>query len=226
MDDEDAEGMEFDGLEQPMSLPLQIPEPDEFRRHSTPSNTTSQEQNGQPSARGRTWQSRAANAIRNLRPSRRNADTASPQPQEAPGSRTFLIYVIGGYYPPDHQIITGGNLDSFEALWELAELLGQVKPQTVSKEDIEKSGLETIKASMLEEYEKQGRVSSNCIDRCLICLDDYNPADDLRVLTCKHTFHQGCVDRWLETGRNNCPACRSKGVGDENAGSTSATSSA
>ena len=96
MDDEDAEGMEFDGLEQPMSLPLQIPEPDEFRRHSTPSNTTSQEQNGQPSARGRTWQSRAANAIRNLRPSRRNADTASPQPQEAPGSRTFLIYVIGG----------------------------------------------------------------------------------------------------------------------------------
>lgn len=113
---------------------------------------------------------------------------------------------------------------------ELAELLGQVKPPTVSKEDIENSGLEIIKASMLEEYEKQGHVASSCIERvriylfflnqvtelsltllqCLICLDDYNPEDELRVLTCKHTFHQACVDRWLETGRNNCPACRTK----------------
>jgi len=223
MDDEDGEGMEYDGLEHPMSMPLHIPEPPEFRHHSNPSSTIQQEQSGQQPARGRTWQSRAANAIRNLRPSRRNADATSPQPQETPGSRTFLIYVIGGYYPPDHQIITGGNLDSFEALWELAELLGQVKPPTVSKEEIEKSGLEIINASMLEEYEKQGRVASNCIDRCLVCLDDYNPEDELRVLACKHTFHQGCVDRWLETGRNNCPACRTKGVGSENTGSTSAT---
>jgi len=206
-----------------MSMPLHIPEPPEFRHHSSPSSTIQQEQSGQQPARGRTWQSRAANAIRNLRPSRRNADATSPPPQETPGSRTFLIYVIGGYYPPDHQIITGGNLDSFEALWELAELLGQVKPPTVSKEEIEKSGLEIIRASMLEEYEKQGRVASNCIDRCLVCLDDYNPEDELRVLTCKHTFHQGCVDRWLETGRNNCPACRTKGVGNENAGSTPTT---
>ncbi|KAG6377213.1 hypothetical protein JVT61DRAFT_1267 [Boletus reticuloceps] len=223
MDDEDGEGMELDGLEQPMSMPLHIPEPPEFRHYSSPSNTTQPEQSGQQPARGRTWQSRAANAIRNLRPSRRNPDATNPQSQETPGSRTFLIYVIGGYYPPDHQIITGGNLDSFEALWELAELLGQVKPPTVSKEEIEKSGLEIIKASMLEVYEKQGRIASNCIDRCLICLDEYNPEDDMRVLTCKHTFHQGCVDRWLETGRNNCPACRTKGVGNENTGPNFAT---
>lgn len=51
---------------------------------------------------------------------------------------------------------------------ELAELLGQVKPPTVSKEDIDKSGLEIIRASLLEEYEKQGRVASNCIDKVRI----------------------------------------------------------
>lgn len=61
-----------------------------------------------------------------------------PSPMGGPGSRTFLIYVIGGkypplcfslivyeidlfyigYYPPDHSIVTGGpdNLESFEAL--------------------------------------------------------------------------------------------------------------
>ncbi|KAG1743218.1 uncharacterized protein EDB91DRAFT_1126291 [Suillus paluster] len=165
-------------------------------------------------SRGRSWQSRAADAIRNLRPGRRATVTRNPA-TEVPGSRTFLIYVIGGYYPPDHQIITGGNLDSFEALWELAELLGQVKPPTVSKEEIAKSGLEVIKADSLEEYAKDGRVANNCVDRCLICLDDYVPDEDLRVLSCKHAFHQGCVDKWLQTGRNNCPACRSKGVENE-----------
>ena len=96
IDDEDGEGMEYDGLEHPMSMPLHIPEPPELRHHSRPSSTIQQEQGGQQPARGRTWQSRAANAIRNLRPSRRNADATSPQPQETTGSRTFLIYVIGG----------------------------------------------------------------------------------------------------------------------------------
>lgn len=175
-------------------------------------------------SRGRSWQSRAADAIRNLRPGRRAA-VARQTALEPPGSRTFLIYVIGGYYPPDHQIITGGNLDSFEALWELAELLGQVKPPTASKEEIDKSGLEVIKANSLEEYAKDGRVATNCVDRCLICLDDYVPDDDLRVLSCKHAFHQGCVDKWLQTGRNNCPACRTKGVDNETSPSTESSAS-
>ncbi|KDQ62164.1 hypothetical protein JAAARDRAFT_450738 [Jaapia argillacea MUCL 33604] len=166
--------------------------------------------NGTP--RGRTWQSRAVNALRGLRPGRRAASNGT-LPTPGPGSRTFLIYVIGGYYPPNHHMVTGSdNLDSFEALLELAELLGQVKPPTVTKEEIEKSGLQIIKPSDLEQYEKDGRVASNCTDRCLICLDDYDHEDDLRLMSCKHAFHKTCVDKWLETGRNNCPACRSKGV--------------
>jgi hypothetical protein len=27
-------------------------------------------------------------------------------------------------------------------------------------------------------------------------------------MTCRHAFHKSCVDKWLQTGRNNCPACR------------------
>jgi hypothetical protein len=93
---------------------------------------TSRDGAGTP--RGRRWHSRAANAIRNLRPGRRPGPRG-PQATDGAGSRTFLIYVIGGefvdmaavvcqllttlgYYPPDHSIVTGGpnNLDSFEAL--------------------------------------------------------------------------------------------------------------
>ncbi|KII86997.1 hypothetical protein PLICRDRAFT_31114 [Plicaturopsis crispa FD-325 SS-3] len=173
--------------------------------------------------RGRTWQSRAANAFRNLRPGGRRPPSRETRENESPGSRTFLIYVIGGYYPPDHAILTGNNnLNSFEAFWELAEMFGNHKPTTATKEDIEKSGLEIIKSSALEQYEKDGKISSNCVDRCLICLDDYEPEDDVRLLACRHAFHKNCVDKWLETGRNNCPACRSTGVSTDTATSYAA----
>lgn len=46
--------------------------------------------------RGRRWQSRAANAFRNLRPGRRGSERN--QTGDAAGSRTFLIYVIGGVF--------------------------------------------------------------------------------------------------------------------------------
>lgn len=62
-----------------------------------------------------------------------------------------------------------GNAIFTKMYRELAELLGQVKPPTVSREEIEKSGLEIIKASSLEHYEKSGRVSSNCTERVRIC---------------------------------------------------------
>lgn len=28
-------------------------------------------------------------------------------------------------------------------------------------------------------------------------------------MTCRHAFHKDCVDKWMQVGRNNCPACRS-----------------
>ncbi|KIO23896.1 hypothetical protein M407DRAFT_77559 [Tulasnella calospora MUT 4182] len=144
---------------------------------------------------------------------------------------------IGGYYPESHPILTSPNLllNQFDQddFWGLAELLGQVKPPVASKTDIDQSGLEIIKASQVTEYEKQGKVIENTSERvsrqntgsrfddpsvltfyysaqCLICLSDYEPDEDIRVMSCKHAFHQPCVDKWLEVGRNNCPACRSK----------------
>ncbi|CCM00616.1 uncharacterized protein FIBRA_02652 [Fibroporia radiculosa] len=165
-----------------------------------------------PQPRGRTWQSRAANAFRTLRPGRR-ASPRNTQAADAVGARTFLIYVIGGYYPPDHHMVTGsGSLDSYEALWELAELLGQVKPPVATQEDIDNSGLQIIKSTEIAHYEMEGRLASNCVDRCLICLDEYGAEDEVRLMSCRHGFHKDCVDKWLQVGRNNCPACRTKGV--------------
>lgn len=53
---------------------------------------------GQSQSRGRSWQSRAASALRGLRPGRRAS--RNRQNRDAAGARTFLIYVIGGMYMP------------------------------------------------------------------------------------------------------------------------------
>ncbi|KAN0130209.1 hypothetical protein V8E53_011966 [Lactarius tabidus] len=199
--------------------------------------------------RERRWSTRAADALRGFRPASAPAsgtgagagtarhestgagagsgaggETGARASDDGHGSTTFFIYVIGGYYPPNHQLVIGTDpLDSFE---ELAELLGQVKPPTASKEDIDNSGLEIIRSGVLAEYEKIGRIAPICVDRCLICLEDYDPEEDLRLLSCRHVFHRDCVDRWLETGRNNCPACRSQGVSTNGPGPIPIPSSA
>jgi len=134
-------------------------------------------------ARGRPWHTRAADALRNLRPGRRNGPLTANASDRA-ASRTFLIYVIGGYYPPNHHIVTGTDgMDSYDALWfvspppyinisflitshrELAALIGQVKPPTATPEDIEKSGLQIIKSTEIPQYAAECKVAPNCIDR-------------------------------------------------------------
>lgn len=74
-------------------------------------------EDGEQTMRGRPWHTRAADALRNFRPGRRNGPSTANANDRA-ASRTFLIYVIGGYYPPNHHIVTGTDgMDSYDALW-------------------------------------------------------------------------------------------------------------
>mmetsp|Transcript_57718 Transcript_57718/g.185494 ORF Transcript_57718/g.185494 Transcript_57718/m.185494 type:complete len:175 (+) Transcript_57718:102-626(+) len=45
------------------------------------------------------------------------------------------------------------------------------------------------------------------VEECRICLEQFQPADELRAMPCRHHFHKTCVDRWLRTSRR-CPVCR------------------
>jgi len=54
---------------------------------------------------------------------------------------------------------------------------------------------------------------------CVICMTDYVEGDRLRILPCNHSFHMGCIDRWLsgshshlECVTNGCPVCKEKPV--------------
>ncbi|WRT68352.1 uncharacterized protein IL334_005328 [Kwoniella shivajii] len=46
--------------------------------------------------------------------------------------------------------------------------------------------------------------------QCPICLVDFEPGEDLRVLPCEreHVYHQSCIDPWLLEVSSSCPLCR------------------
>ncbi|XP_014219641.1 E3 ubiquitin-protein ligase RNF13-like [Copidosoma floridanum] len=54
---------------------------------------------------------------------------------------------------------------------------------------------------------------------CMICLEDTNKDDAVRLVPCKHAFHKTCIEQWRVTGagqaRNRCPICRDMIVGLE-----------
>ena len=54
-------------------------------------------------------------------------------------------------------------------------------------------------------------------DVCVICLERFVYGDRLRVLPCGHSFHMGCIDRWLsgsasfdECHTAGCPTCKKR----------------
>lgn len=56
-------------------------------------------------------------------------------------------------------------------------------------------------------YTADGEGSGKLAD-CAICLADFAPGDELRVLPqCGHGFHVRCIDTWLGS-HSSCPSCR------------------
>ena len=45
---------------------------------------------------------------------------------------------------------------------------------------------------------------------CSTCLELLTPSDELSSVPCGHVFHTPCILQWLETGKNNCPQCRTR----------------
>jgi hypothetical protein len=43
---------------------------------------------------------------------------------------------------------------------------------------------------------------------CAICIDTFEPQDQVRGLICGHVFHQECLDPWLIKRKACCPMCK------------------
>ncbi|RDW90770.1 RING-H2 finger protein [Aspergillus mulundensis] len=156
--------------------------------------------------------------------SRRNGVVEPDNHNAAPG-RSWLIYVVGTNLSENHPAFAAPSLftdnPTYEDMVLLSSLLGPVKPPVATQEDLTSAG------GLFRVVEYGGSLSAEAFDggvtvqisegeRCLICLSEYEAAEELRQLTkCEHLYHRDCIDQWLTTGRNSCPLCRGQGVADK-----------
>ena len=53
----------------------------------------------------------------------------------------------------------------------------------------------------------KGQIWEN--NECIICLKEIKNNDNMRILSCRHTYHMECIDEWLKR-KNICPICNIK----------------
>ncbi|CAN9216564.1 unnamed protein product [Alternaria alternata] len=165
----------------------------------------------------------------------RRRGVVEPDNNPGEGSRSWIIYVLGGSYPENHPILTTPSLftdsPTYEDMMLLSSILGPAKPPVASEEDVASApGLFRIRgdsgALVAEAVEGQETINLVAGARCLVCLCDFEVDEEARKLVkCEHMFHKICIDQWLTTGRNSCPLCRGEGV-HETVKETDATSDA
>ncbi|MCO5611377.1 hypothetical protein L7F22_065630 [Adiantum nelumboides] len=74
------------------------------------------------------------------------------------------------------------------------------------------SGLssETRQALPLTAYNAGLHSGAHADADCSVCLQEFHKDQEVRLLPfCRHLFHRGCLDRWLEQEQLTCPVCRS-----------------
>lgn len=80
-----------------------------------------------------------------------------------------------------------------------AQLARSVRPKPRGLNKAEVDSLPLVHCKDLDVRDNQ---------ECPICLICFEPENTLRVLpTCKHIFHQACIDLWFEL-HSTCPSCR------------------
>ena len=52
-----------------------------------------------------------------------------------------------------------------------------------------------------------GETPRNRDGECIICLNDLGDDQPLKTLSCQHTFHEPCIEEWLDKD-GRCPICR------------------
>jgi len=82
------------------------------------------------------------------------------------------------------------------------------------KREAEKAGIKPASLTCMEKNELVTQVvdswGGSSGNNCVVCLNDYEEEDVLRVLPCKHRFHLECIDRWLLAHSCCCPLCNQK----------------
>ena len=137
--------------------------------------------------------------------SRRNG-VVEPDESPSDGSRSWIIYVLGGSSPENHPILTTPSLftdsPTYEDMLLLSALLGPAKPPVASEADVAAAPgrfiIENAANGNLEAREVDGGTVIGLAQeqQCLVCLSEFEVTEEARQLVkCGHLFHRDCIDQ-------------------------------
>lgn len=92
---------------------------------------------------------------------------------------------------------------SYEELLALEERIGDVNTG-LSKEVILKSMKQRQHIAFMA-------ISTQVLEPCCICREEYDTGDNIGSLDCGHDFHTDCITQWL-IQKNVCPICKMTGL--------------
>lgn len=135
----------------------------------------------------------------------RRRGVVEPDNNPGEGSRSWIIYVLGGSYPENHPILTTPSLftdsPTYEDMMLLSSILGPAKPPVASEEDVASApGLFKIRSIsgtlVAEAVDGEEAIDLASDARCLVCLCDFETDEEARKLVkCEHLFHKICIDQ-------------------------------
>lgn len=104
-----------------------------------------------------------------------------------------------GENAPEHSPIPGMTPQQFHRLM-LEDSVAFQMEQDILEKDLMRIGFNVDKVKKM----KVGKTDKDCS----ICMGGFTKGETIRVLKCKHIFHDGCIVPWFEK-RSVCPNCRS-----------------
>jgi hypothetical protein len=74
---------------------------------------------------------------------------------------------------------------------------------------------ETISNRLKQQKYKSSTRSSQEVEPCCVCQEEYKEEEEIGRLECGHDFHSQCIKEWLKQ-KNLCPICKTTGLNTAN----------
>ncbi|OAX81199.1 hypothetical protein ACJ72_04457 [Emergomyces africanus] len=139
---------------------------------------------------------------------RRNG-VVEPDGTSPSAGRSWLIYVVGTNLSENHPAFATPSLftdnPTYEDMLLLSSLLGPAKPPVASQEDVASAGgiltlVEYGGSLIAESADATQKIPIAESERCLICLSDYEAAEEVRQLNkCQHIYIVNALTRSIPT---------------------------
>lgn len=88
------------------------------------------------------------------------------------------------------------------------EVLEEIKQEAPMNNNLKMECARILSECIKVEYDPKFNTYSQ--KECIICLDEFAPRATIRILGCRHIFHDNCIEGWIKSDFNinpKCPSC-------------------